>query len=326
MKNLEIVIITYNRAPFLQRTLEQLCSSPFAYFKITVLNNVSTDNTLEICQRFTGCLQDFRVVTHRVNIGGNANYLRAVELSESVYTWVLCDDDMLDFSSADDLLSALESEKFDLLEVGSTARQPWEAGLTTTTQESLRLGSKYFLGLSFMPAVIFRTSLFDSTCLCQGYDLIKTWYPHFALLNKGLAIDARIYFAKHPLVIRNDINESTFSPLSWYANWVSSCSYIADPGFRNDAIRQATELRGYFRSLAFWIAIEKHHDPKQFWDKMAAIFVGYPNRQRPLLLLFLPLMLVPLPLSMLVWARDLIYRLMRVPKEKIPSLVINTRD
>lgn len=325
-ENLEIVIITYNRCGFLESTLDQLAAGPFASCKITVLDNASKDATREVCERFQLTLPNLAVITHPVNIGGNANYLRAVEAPRSTYAWVLCDDDTLDYTGVDDVLRALESEQFDLIEVGSTARQPWEAGAATTTQEALRRGSKYFFGLSFMPAVIFRTSLFDSACLCQGYDLVRTWFPHFALLNKGLAEDARIYFAKHPLVIRNDVNESTFSPLSWYANWVSSCSYIADPKFRRDAIRQATELRGYFRSLAFWIAIEKHYDPARFWEKMLAILIGYCPRQRLFLLLFLPLMLVPVPFSFLVRARSLVYWMMRVPKEEIPPVVLNNRD
>lgn len=320
------MLLTYNRSQLLTKIIAQLAIGPFSELKITVLDNSSTDSTREICQEFYDVLENFRVITHRVNIGGNANYLRAVELSTSTYTWVLCDDDTLDFSETDDLLQALATEKFDLLEVGSTTRQPWEAGLTTTTREALRRGSKYFLGLSFMPAVIFRTSLFDADCFCQGYNLVRSWYPHFALLNKALRIDAPIYFTKHPLVVRNDVNESTFSPLSWYASWVNSCSFIEDPILRFEAIRQATHLRGYFKSLAFWIAIEKHHDPSRFWEKIATIFMGYSHSQRPLFLLFLPVMLIPLPFSLLVWARNLVYRLMRVPKEEIPPIAINDRN
>lgn len=323
---LEIVVITYNRSSFLAATLEHLKDSPFANYRITVLDNCSADDTREISLKAAASFPKLQVVTNRVNIGGNANYLRAVEISSSLYTWVLCDDDTMKFSEADDILKALESEEFDLVEVGSTARQPWEACLATTTREALRRGTKFFWGLSFMPAVIFRTALFDASCFFEGYNLVRSWYPHFALLNKALAVDARIYFAKHPLVIRNHVNESTFSPLSWYANWVSSCSYIADLGLRKDAIRQATELRGYYRSLAFWIAIEKHHDPKRCWEKIATIFIGYPSRQRPVLLLFLPLMLFPLPFSLLMWGRDLVYRVMKVPKKEIPPVVINTRD
>lgn len=323
---LEIILLTYNRSSFLVSTLKQLQDSPFAPCRITVLDNCSTDDTRDVCLKASELFANLHIVTHRVNIGGNANYLRAVEISESLYTWVLCDDDTLHFSDCDDLLQTLATGSFDLLEVGSTARQAWEAGSATTTQEALKRGSQYFLGLSFMPAVIFKTALFDADCIAVGYNLIQSWYPHFALLNKALKINSPIYFAKNPLVVRNNVNESTFSPLSWYANWVSSCSCIENPAFRKEAIRQSTQLRGYFKSLAFWIAIEKHHDPSRFWNKITTIFLGYCYWWRPLLILFLPVMLVPIPYNLLVWARDLVYRFMQVPKEEVPPLMINDRN
>lgn len=323
---LEIIVITYNRSNFLARTLDQLKNSFFCGCKITVLDNCSTDDTAAVCTVYSSSFPRFYFVSHPKNIGGNANYLRAAEISLSTYTWVLCDDDSLKFNDADDLLRALESEKFDLLEVGSTVRQPWEAGLATTTKEAVHRGCQYFLGLSFMPAVIFRTSLFDAACMSEGYDLVRSWYPHFALLIKALRIDASIYFAKQPLIKRNNVNESTFSPLSWYANWVNSCSFIVDSKLRKEAIRQATLRRGYFKSLAFWIAIEKHHDPSRFWEKITTIFVGYRGRQRLVLLFFIPIMLIPLPFTLLVSLRNLVYLVMRVPKDEIPPIVINTRN
>lgn len=248
-----------------------------------------------------------------------------MEIAEATYTWVLCDDDYLNFSHAGDLLQVLESEKFDLIEVGSPVHQPWEAGFATTTQETVKHGYQYFNGLSFVPAVIFRTSLFDSDCLRTGYDLVRSFYPQFSLLIKALCMDSSIYFVKQPLVERNKINESTFSPLFWYANWIDSCSFIEDPIQRKEAIRQVTQDNGYFKSLAFWIAFEKHYNPIKFWEKITTIFMGYSAGLRTRLLLLLPIMLIPLPLPLLLLLRNLVYRLMRVPKENIPPVIINDR-
>ena len=43
-KNMEIIIPTWNRAKYLDRTLSQFANSPFREYKITILNNNSTDN------------------------------------------------------------------------------------------------------------------------------------------------------------------------------------------------------------------------------------------------------------------------------------------
>src|SRR5437868_1458481 len=99
-RKIELFIFTYNRAPFLENTLRQLAESPFSECKITVVDNASTDGTTEICERAAKMIPQFRHVRHRANLGCSANYLRAVELAGSLYTWVLCDDDSFDFSKA----------------------------------------------------------------------------------------------------------------------------------------------------------------------------------------------------------------------------------
>ncbi len=105
---LELTLITYNRADALARTLEQLATSPFAACRLTVLDNCSTDGTAGgvrglRAERFP----ELRVVRHARNIGAEANYLRALETMERPYGWVLCDDDDLDFSDCDDVIAAI---------------------------------------------------------------------------------------------------------------------------------------------------------------------------------------------------------------------------
>ena len=48
MDNLEIIVITYNRAELLGTTLDRLAASPFSTCRITVLNNASTDHTQQV--------------------------------------------------------------------------------------------------------------------------------------------------------------------------------------------------------------------------------------------------------------------------------------
>lgn len=325
-QRLEIVIITYNRASFLQRTLEQLSASPFVDCRITVLDNYSTDDTRQVAQRVAPLFPDFKIVTHPKNIGGNPNYLRAVEISTLPYTWILCDDDNFNFYEITDLLAALASDKYDILVVGSTTHQPWEAGLSLSARQAVQRGASYYFGLSFIPSIIFRTAFFDNACLLEAYNLVRSWYPQLAVLNKALSVDALIYYSRSRLVMRNEVNESTFSPLSWYANWVDSCSYIKDPAIRCEAIDRATSLRGYLMSLAFWIAIEKHHHSKVFWKTIATIFVGSSAIQRFKLMIFIPLMVVKFPLFFLIKTRQMVYRLLGVPPSEVPSLVVNDRD
>ena len=56
MKKLSIVVATYNRAPYLLRTLESLARQTLSpgLFEILVVNNNSSDNTPEVVAGFAG--------------------------------------------------------------------------------------------------------------------------------------------------------------------------------------------------------------------------------------------------------------------------------
>ena len=104
---LEIIIITFNRCSLLEKTLDSLMKSPFSVCNITILNNASTDNTLDVCNNYMDKFLYLDIITHKFNIGGNANILRAVETSKGKYTWILADDDEYDFAGCNDVFKIL---------------------------------------------------------------------------------------------------------------------------------------------------------------------------------------------------------------------------
>lgn len=317
---LEIILITYNRTEFLKRTLTELSSSPFKECKITLLDNCSTDNTPSVCDAMRTLFPRMKIVRHPKNIGGNANYLRAVELSESVYTWIVCDDDTFDFSASDDVIDAVTTGVDDIILV----RPVCDGGVVrtghTTAKELIDSGFMYYFSLSFFPAAIFRTALFDSDCLMHGYRLIPDSYPQFGFINRSVKENFTVFIPEPSLVIRNDVNISTFSPLSWYKAWICCCSTIDDRVIRRETVSQATRLRGFFKSLAFWISLEKKINSKDFYHKIGSIFLLLDPIRKLCFLAFIPLILIPLPFSLLLAARRFVYWLLRVPNDQIPPV------
>lgn len=320
---LEIILITYNRSRFLDKTLGQLKDSPFAKCKITLLDNSSTDDTPEVCRRYAGIFPKYTVIRHKKNIGGNPNYLRAVEMSESLYTWILCDDDDFDFTEISDVINAIESEKYDFIYVGSPNRAEWAKGLKTTSRELIERGTFYHIELTFFPAIIFKTALFDSECIATGYNLVGNLYPPFEFINKSVRDNFKVYVSKKLIVIRNDINISTYSPLFGYTAWINCCRTIPDKKLRKRTIDQATSLRGFYKSLAFWIAFEKIYNPQDFYMKLVDIILTFSWRQRIKLLLLLPLFFIPIPKSLLLFARRIVYKLLNI-KDIPPVEIINS--
>ena len=89
--SLEIIVITYNRAKYLERTFAQIFApeSPVRDFDITVLDNKSTDNTAQVVAEYQKRFPNLRHVVNNRNIGGNANIAKAFTEAKKEYLWIL---------------------------------------------------------------------------------------------------------------------------------------------------------------------------------------------------------------------------------------------
>jgi len=199
MHNISIVIITYNRYSLLDQLLQKLFDSPFGKCEIWVLNNASEDRTLEICEHWQSRFLDFHIVTHKYNIGADANIMRAYEYGTYEYKWILCDDDELDFVYADDLIQALKSKDCDMIRVVDKWIETNERGISGTLVDILENGGKEtFWSFGFVPAIIFRSKMVGPY-LQNAYYKIHTHYTQLFVLF-GFGTLARVYTTKNPIV------------------------------------------------------------------------------------------------------------------------------
>jgi glycosyltransferase involved in cell wall biosynthesis len=297
-EKLEIVLITYNRASYLEHTLKEVLNSPFAACKITILDNHSSDDTPAVCAKYQRLYSRMDVKRHRRNIGGNPNILRAVETSQSPYTWILCDDDEYDFSDCEDVIKAIDSEKFDLISIGAPGQEDWERGLETTSQKLVHMGSKYFHIFTFVPGFIYRTDLYDSLCIHEGYFNIHNIYPHFPFINKSFEENFRVYVSKKDIILRGIENDGGyFTVLFWFKSWINCCSKIKDKNVRRKTIYESpVDDISIVKRLVYFITKEKLNakDSRNMLDFITAFVMafGY-SRDQFLLLLIVPLVLIP---------------------------------
>lgn len=191
MKNLlEIILITYNRAPDLQHTLEALFASdsPVRDISITVLDNHSTDNTSKILQDVAKIHSNLHIIRHPKNIGSNANIVRAFELAQAPYVWVLCDDDDLHWQAWPEVTRAMQNTA-DAIVVNTEYIK----------SKNLTKGQLYRL-VTFLPSAIYKTSLLDDTTLLNMYNNIATWFPHLAAMAKVLNTQGKIVVTSSDIV------------------------------------------------------------------------------------------------------------------------------
>lgn len=193
---LQIILITYNRANLLERTFKQIFAekSPIKDFDITIMDNNSDDGTEDVIKRYQDKFPNIEYIKHHINIGGNANICRALELAlikNKEYFWILCDDDLYNFSNWNKVENAV-NEKKDLIMVYHT--------LDVEDINDYNIINE----LTFLPAGIYRTELITSTIIQNAYMNIYHSFPHSAIIcsfmNNGIT---NFEIIKENIVIQN---------------------------------------------------------------------------------------------------------------------------
>lgn len=256
---IEIMIPTYNRAKYLDSTLNSLLNSPFKDCKITIRDNASPDNTPEICKKYSQLFENLIIIRNRKNIGGNANILRCYEEATSEYVWVLADNDILNFDDCNDFLNAIESKKYGLI-ICSSANYIYysnsepsldnsianlikensnkENYLENTSHELASIIKNYYFSItSFIPSAIYKTSLIDTEYLISGYNYISRSFPHFPLLVKALNENVLTYKTKKDIVLMqpNPSDDEVVAGIEFYARCLNCALLVEDKEFREYA-------------------------------------------------------------------------------------------
>ena len=113
-----------------------------------VLDQILDVRRMEFADAAAAEHPNLTVVSRRRNIGGNANIVRAFELADRKYIWVLCDDDDFDWSQWPPVERALASDEYDIVYTVSHVARP---------SDSPDVGYLAFLA-AFVPGCIYRTA------------------------------------------------------------------------------------------------------------------------------------------------------------------------
>jgi len=248
MQLLKIVLITFNRAPHLERTLAKILApdSPIRDLDITVLDNHSTDGTAEIIDRAAAAHPNVHHIINNFNVGGNANIAKALERCDSPYHWILCDDDDYDWTAWPEVEAAMSrGEK--LICVGDRDLPKTEPARSDPAQ--------LLQQMTFLPSIIYGPGVITATALRNAYDNVYACFPHLAPVimhvNAGGTIHPISHGIVHPSDQRADgsftrgyLKEEIF-PLSRAMTFPAAFAYITE-GIRERKLSKRT-----FAALVF---------------------------------------------------------------------------
>lgn len=188
---LKIVLITYNRCVKLRDTLNKIFedNSPIKDFDITILDNASTDNTKNVCLDFQTQHNNLKYICNCRNVGISGNIIKAMELAEKEWHWIICDDDDFDWSNWDEIENAL-NEDYDIVH-------------TTYTVGYRNITYPYLINEeAFLPTSIYNSKHITSITLQNAYAIAHTLLPHQAIGCKVLNEGGKIFIPENRLVIQ----------------------------------------------------------------------------------------------------------------------------
>jgi glycosyltransferase involved in cell wall biosynthesis len=165
-QDIEVFILTCNRAGLLQKAIESLLRQTVGGFPITVLDNASSDDTATVVASFQN--PTVRIVTSERNLGGLGNILRGQQFAARKFMMLFHDDDQLHPKYIETVLNYLGHHSDAALVVSNSVNI--EAGSSpvaeSVDQSSLKLDRAHFASVCYLKnkiafsSAVYRTDLF----------------------------------------------------------------------------------------------------------------------------------------------------------------------
>jgi glycosyltransferase involved in cell wall biosynthesis len=95
MASVDVAIPCYQYGRFLRECVSSVLGQGIADIRVLIIDNASTDNSVEVARQLAAEDARVDVVTHRTNRGPQASFNEGVDWAASDYFMVLCADDLL---------------------------------------------------------------------------------------------------------------------------------------------------------------------------------------------------------------------------------------
>ncbi len=226
-----VIIPNYNHGMFLKRRLESVFDQSYTNFEVIILDDCSTDNSVEIIESFAGADKLSKVVLNEVNSGSPfKQWKKGLELSKGDIIWIAESDDAADRQFLEKLIShfdkdenigivycdsfietdgKLSSKKFKdiknkIFNTNRWSEDYYNKGLDEVTEYLLK-----FCTINNASAVLFRKALLEEA---NPFDLnlkyIGDWYAYLKL-----CASFNVYYCSEALNYYSEHTHNTFSKI-----------------------------------------------------------------------------------------------------------------
>ncbi|QKV17930.1 glycosyltransferase [Oricola thermophila] len=95
MASVDVIVPSYNYARYLPDCVGSALSQPTDDLRVLIIDNASTDESLDVARRLAREDDRVEIVSHETNLGPHASFNEGIDLARADYMIVLCADDML---------------------------------------------------------------------------------------------------------------------------------------------------------------------------------------------------------------------------------------
>lgn len=119
MSTIDVIVPNYNYGRFLGQCVASVLSQSHRDLRVLIIDNASTDNSIEIAERLQAADQRVEIVRNSTNIGAQGSFNKGISLARADYMMFLCADDWLPPDAVRSAITALDRTPAAQYAVGS---------------------------------------------------------------------------------------------------------------------------------------------------------------------------------------------------------------
>jgi len=184
---INVAIPTYNRRDsieeFFLRNKWALNSSKFTIY---ILDNASTDDTAQFCEKLSAKYRNINVIKNKIHVSAQENVKRAYDLNISGHLWIIGDRYQISESDVMRLIDVVErnGEHLLLLSLSGSCSTTVNEEVTISHQDEIIFKKKYMLAASCLSTAVYPE--FARKLASAELNGIDTAFPHTLAIIKTL--------------------------------------------------------------------------------------------------------------------------------------------
>ena len=95
MASVDVIVPCYQYGHFLRDCAASVLTQDVSDLRLVIIDNASTDNTLEVAREIAAADRRVEVIAHGSNLGHLASFNEGIDRASANYFLILCADDLL---------------------------------------------------------------------------------------------------------------------------------------------------------------------------------------------------------------------------------------